>query len=60
MVYIHFTLDGEEKTEIAVFDDIKDMQCFLKTFNEEVLNNYPNATNIRLGKCYVGVNTIED
>lgn len=55
MVYVHFTLDGEEKTEVAVFEDIRDMRSFLKTFKEEVLINYPAATNIRLGECYVSI-----
>jgi hypothetical protein len=55
MIEIHFTLDGIEKKETAVFYDLKDMQYFIKTFKEEVLEQYPNATDIRLGECYVGI-----
>lgn len=55
MIEIHFTLDGIQKKETAVFYDLKDMQGFLKTFKEEVLTNYPTATDIRLGECFVGI-----
>ena len=55
MIEIHFTLDGIEKVETAVFYDLKDMQNFLKTYEKEVLENYPNAKNIRLGKCYTRI-----
>jgi hypothetical protein len=32
MIEIHFTLNGVEKKETAVFYDLKDMQHFIKKF----------------------------
>lgn len=55
MIEVIFTLDGIEKKEMAVFDTIKQIQSFLQTFKDEVLEQYPNATNIKLGKCYTGI-----
>lgn len=55
MIEIIFKIDGVEQKEMAVFDTIKEMQGFLKTFKEEVLENYPNATDIALGKIYTSV-----
>jgi len=55
MIEVHFKIEGIEKTETAVFYNLKDMQGFLKTFETEVLANYPNATDIRLGQASVGI-----
>jgi hypothetical protein len=55
MIEIHFTLDGIEKVETAVFYDLKDMQGFINNFEQEVLATYPSAENIRLGQAYVGL-----
>ena len=55
MIDIHFTLNGVDKIETAVFHSLEDMQGFLKTFEKEVLEQYPEAKNIKWGKCYVGI-----
>ena len=55
MIEVHFKIDGVEKTETAIFYDLKDMQKFIKTFKSEVLSNYPTATDIRLGQASVGL-----
>jgi len=55
MIEVIFTLDGEEHIEVATFDMFSEMVSFMTTFKEEVLQNYPNAENIRLGQASVGV-----
>lgn len=55
MIEVIFELEGVEHKEMAVFDTLKQMQSFIKTFKEEVLEQYPLAENIRLGKCYTGL-----
>lgn len=55
MIEVIFDLNGETKKEMAIFDTVKEMQEFMKTFVEEVLENYPSATNIKLGQCYVSI-----
>jgi hypothetical protein len=55
MIEVIFTLDGQEHTEVATFDMLSEMVDFMITFKEEVLQNYPNAKNIRLGQASVGV-----
>jgi hypothetical protein len=57
MIEVLFVFDGIEKKEMAIFDTYKEMKDFIKTFKEEVLENYPTATNIRLGRAYIGVNS---
>lgn len=55
MIDVIFTIDGVEQTQTAIFYNLKDMQGFIKTFKEEVLANYSNATNIRLGEAWIGI-----
>ena len=55
MIEILFELDGVKQKEMACFDSLEEMQYFIKHFKEEVLANYPNATNIVLGKAYLGL-----
>jgi hypothetical protein len=55
MIYIHFTLDGIPQKEAAIFEALQDMQYFIKNYEKEVLLTYPNATDIRLGECFVPI-----
>ena len=55
MIEILFKIDGSDKKEMAVFETIKEMKSFLKTFKEEFLKDHPTATDISLGKMYVGI-----
>lgn len=55
MIELLFDIDDVTHKEMAIFDNIKEMQDFIKTYISEVLLQYPNAVNIRLGKCYIGI-----
>lgn len=55
MIEIFFTIEGIEQKEMAVFDSLEEMQYFIKNFNDQVLNEHPTATDIRLGQASVGI-----
>ena len=55
MIEIFFTIDNIENKQIAVLYSNEDLKYFQSTFKEQVLEQYPTATNIRLGQLSVGV-----
>ncbi len=55
MIEIFFIIEGIEQKEMAIFDSLKEMQYFIKNFKEQVLNEHPTATDIRLGQASVGI-----
>lgn len=55
MIQVIFTINGVEQIQIAVIECDEDLQWLIKTFKEEVLEQYPTATNIRLGQLSVGI-----
>lgn len=58
MIEIFFTIDGIEQKQIAVLYSDEDLKDFIKTHKEQVLEQYPNATNIRLGQLSVGIGSV--
>lgn len=55
MIEVLFKLKGVSQKEMAMFDTIHEMQYFIKNYESQVLENYPEATDIQLGKIYTGV-----
>lgn len=55
MVEVIFEINGIQQTQMAVFDSKEDAMGFCKTFKDEVLEQYPNAENIHLGKFWVSI-----
>ncbi|ASD51655.1 hypothetical protein [Flavobacterium phage V157] len=56
MLEIFFTINGIDQKEIAVFYDNEDLKYFVETYKEQVLEQYPTATNIRLGDLSTSLN----
>ena len=55
MLEIIFTVDGIEQTQIAILDSWEDLKYFQESYKEEVLEQYSEATNIRLGQLSVSI-----
>jgi hypothetical protein len=58
MVEIFFTIDGIEQKQVAVLYSEEDLKYFIETHKEQVLEQYPTATNIRLGELSVGIGSV--
>lgn len=58
MIEIFFTIDGIEQKQVAILYSNEDLKEFLETHKEQVLEQYPTATNIRLGKLSVGIGSV--
>lgn len=55
MIEIFFTINEIEQKQIAVLHSQEDLRDFIETYKEEVLEQYPNATNIYLGQLSVSI-----
>jgi hypothetical protein len=58
MIEIFFTIDGIEQKQVAVLYSEEDLKDFIETHKEQVLEQYPTATNIRLGQLSVGIGSV--
>ncbi len=55
MIEIFFTIDEIEQKQVVVLYSDEDLKYFIKTHKEQVLEQYPTATDIRLGQLSVGI-----
>ena len=55
MIEIFFTIDEIEQKQVVVLYSDEDLKDFIKTHKEQVLKQYPTATDIRLGTLSVGI-----
>ena len=55
MIEIFFTIDEIEQKQVVVLYSDEDLKNFIKTHKEQVLEQYPTATDIRLGQLSVGI-----
>jgi len=58
MIEIFFTIDGIEQKQVAVLYSEEDLKVFIETHKKQVLEQYPTATNIRLGQLSVGIGSV--
>jgi hypothetical protein len=58
MIEIFFTIDGIEQKQVAVLYSDEDLKEFVKSYKDQVLEQYPTATGIRLGQLSVGIGSV--
>ena len=55
MLEIIFTIDGIENKQMAIIECQEDLDYLLENYKEDVLEQYPTATNIQLGQLYTSI-----
>ena len=60
MLEIIFTIDGIENKQMAIIEYQEELDYLLENYKEDVLKQYPAATNIKLGQLYTSIGTQAD
>jgi hypothetical protein len=55
MLEIIFTIDGIEQKQMAIIECQEELDYLLENYKEDVLEQYPTATNIQLGQLYTSI-----